>query len=588
MKTIFITLLLAFCACQVSAQTIHWTLAGSPYIIGGNSELNYSQHLIIDPGVEVIFAGNFQLKSHASIKAIGTPEQPIIFRAADTTGWHNDESTLGGWRGISMPAGNVSDTFIHCVFKDMKHGYFSWIGPGGIHTYRNLFMRDCEVYHCQNTASSSLGTILHLAPEPGKQVLIESCDIHDNFTRVAAVSIGEGNTIVRHSKLHHNTGGDVVRALLSDEALIEGNEIYENNTDLEGGFAAVQIAGKNVTLKGNLIHHNYSKSVGAVKSTMGRVTIESNHILNNTHDGSWVCGFTDGGGGLHLSHNNSGAWENTEYLVRNNVIANNYAPYYGGAIYMFNSKVWLMNNTIVNNKAKYSGSALYAFGANCQVRAKNNIIIGNVNETPSPTIPLESVRLEGGSVFSFDNNYIANPLALEVKLAAGIPYSGDTSHNIVGSTPGLIAPTNGAGDGVFALNADFGITNVSPCVNKGDTAGAFSSLLDINGHPRVVGNIDIGAYETDVPGSGTNIAQIWNIRSSIKAYPNPSNGLLNLELPTAQGQIMLYELSGRLLARQTHSDTQLSLDLSNYPSGTYLLQWTGEDGATSGIKVSLK
>ncbi|MEM6264109.1 MAG: VWA domain-containing protein [Bacteroidota bacterium] len=62
--------------------------------------------------------------------------------------------------------------------------------------------------------------------------------------------------------------------------------------------------------------------------------------------------------------------------------------------------------------------------------------------------------------------------------------------------------------------------------------------------------------------------------SSWKYYPNPTTGPLEVEIQGAQGELFLADVSGKLLERFAFTENQqLHLNLSNYPSGTYFLQY---------------
>ena len=58
-------------------------------------------------------------------------------------------------------------------------------------------------------------------------------------------------------------------------------------------------------------------------------------------------------------------------------------------------------------------------------------------------------------------------------------------------------------------------------------------------------------------------------------YPNPTNGLVNVEIQNQTIQnIKLYDLQGRLIKEISQSQ----LDLSNYSNGTYFLRAQTDKG----------
>lgn len=67
-------------------------------------------------------------------------------------------------------------------------------------------------------------------------------------------------------------------------------------------------------------------------------------------------------------------------------------------------------------------------------------------------------------------------------------------------------------------------------------------------------------------------------------YPNPSNGILNVTLPSSTGvcTFMIFNSTGQLVAKGSLTINQLNL--STLPSGLYSLQLTAADGKTSTTK----
>ena len=105
---------------NVGAAT--WNLAGSPYLIAGN--ITVTSTLNIQAGVEVVFLAHAQLKVNGILRAIGSQSQPIVFKRDDTTGWYNDATPNGGWRGIFFNEFNGVDSSLlsYCIVQDVKHG----------------------------------------------------------------------------------------------------------------------------------------------------------------------------------------------------------------------------------------------------------------------------------------------------------------------------------------------------------------------------------------------------------------------------------------------------------------------------------
>jgi hypothetical protein len=589
MKKLILLIALASGFMATHGQAMHWTQSGSPYLINGNITVGSGQSLIIDPGVEVVFTGNYRITADGPIYAIGDPERPIVFRSSDTTGWYNNETGTGGWAGIRF-SGHPSfcDSFRNCIVRDIKHNANSWQLLAGFKSNRSFYMDDCTFFHNKSVANSSPYRVLELEPAAGQTAILENSEFYNNEVGMDVIgNRGDGLKLVRGNNIHDNTGGTAIGAIFCRNLEIRGNEIHHNKSLTVGGHSAISLAANSALVSGNTIHHNYSKSSAAIASSMGKVIIEKNYILNNTHDSTWICGYTDGGGALHLSHNNNAPWDSTEYIVRNNVIANNYAPYYGGALYSFDAKIWFMNNTVVNNTGKYSGAAIYIMGTRGQLRAKNNIITGNKNTMLMTPPAVESIRINGGTYVEFSNNYVDRPVNQDLLRDGSLALSGNTG-NIIAGSAGMIAPTSGVGLQIDAINANFRIQNQSACVNAGDSIGARASATDIAEHIRVVGKIDIGAYETDVKGSGTGIENVTRQLLQLGITPNPAKDLVTLLLPENQGHFVLVNVAGAVVYEADHKGKIVSLPVGVYPRGIYMVRWQGEKNALGVSKIVLQ
>jgi len=90
---------------------------------------------------------------------------------------------------------------------------------------------------------------------------------------------------------------------------------------------------------------------------------------------------------------------------------------------------------------------------------------------------------------------------------------------------------------------------------------------------------------TPVGGTGTSVAE-QQLSSVLKAYPNPTTDLLQLQLQNNQTSalVQLYDLSGREVKRVTMSEMQQSVDLSDLAVGMYTLRMQGAVGSMKLIK----
>ncbi|WP_367391251.1 T9SS type A sorting domain-containing protein [Lewinella sp. LCG006] len=85
-----------------------------------------------------------------------------------------------------------------------------------------------------------------------------------------------------------------------------------------------------------------------------------------------------------------------------------------------------------------------------------------------------------------------------------------------------------------------------------------------------LGRVDLDAIvSTETPRSAIETA---------KVYPNPTHGVLQVELPqqASRAQLNLYNLQGQLVKQQVANSNMETMDLSNLPAGMYLLRVQGE------------
>jgi hypothetical protein len=63
----------------------------------------------------------------------------------------------------------------------------------------------------------------------------------------------------------------------------------------------------------------------------------------------------------------------------------------------------------------------------------------------------------------------------------------------------------------------------------------------------------------------------YNRETGLKVYPNPSNGILNLEVSGDSYTLSITDISGRVLKNSLINDSKTSIDIREFPSGVYFL-----------------
>ena len=583
--------------CSLYAQTIitgpnvsgTWNLAGSPYIIQTQVTVAAADMLIIEPGVVIRFQPSTKLRINGQLIASGTSNAPITFQATDTTNWSNDTTPNGGWNGIHFHpyAGSGTDQsqLKYCIIEDGKYGYsFFQAYSNACTSERGLKISHCTFRHNRSgsglyIAESPLRTATFLSNDT---IEIKDCIFYNNASLQGVVQSsngGGGFTRISGCHFYQNSIGSCINAHFNN-LVIEANEI-DHNTMLNSA-APINVALGNVIIRANRIHHNESEDYGGIACRAGRITIENNLVCNNRQTDPF-CGITGGGAGINIAHNDGSDFMDTYYIVRNNIIANNHAGFGGGGLYVFNARAVISNNHIINNYSESFGNGLQVTNPNSEVYLKNNLFHsqyapGNVDTT-------NVVYILSANKILFDNNTIPSSFSKSVNAASGYTLIGDTIHNVISTNPGIVNPTPDNSYLSDATIADFNLLSSSVCIDHGDTAGSFPAIIDYAENNRLVGIIDIGAYEYQAGKEPLEIEE-ENI-ASFTIYPNPAeiNTGFNVILPEATGRIIIYDLTGRQIFHQPVTQQIQRLDFNPESKGIYLVHFYGRKTYTQKLII---
>ncbi|MBK7761833.1 MAG: T9SS type A sorting domain-containing protein [Bacteroidetes bacterium] len=596
MKSIFTLLLIlvsmfGFSQTQITSPTVSgtWTTSGSPYIINNIISVNGGSSLVIQPGVIVKFKAATKIVVNGSLQAIGTASQKIIFQANDTIGWSNEGITAGGWNGIHFMTYSGSGPDIsglaYCSISDTKYGF---AGPvqytNTLTTFRKLKVSYTDIFH--NTA----GTGLYVAGDnisintsvAADTVEFDHCKIYNNtsvFGIIHNSNYGGGYTHIHHCELNNNVKGSPIWGTWNN-LFIEYNDIHHNT--MINDSAPIKLTVGNAQISHNKVRHNICDQLAAIGCRSGIIDIDNNLICNNQQM-SGSCGATGGGGGMHLSFNEGATtFAQTYYRVRNNVIVNNYSAYGGGGIYVFTARAEISNNTIVNNT---SGSTLakgiMVLNPLCEVFIKNNILNGNTY--PGMHDSSYSIGVYSANKVQVDYNYLPSNYSNAVFGVGGFTQFGDTTHNVIGTNPMLVAPTANNAYTTDASTADFGIALTSPCVDKGDSTATHPLALDYIGNPRFAGvKMDIGAYEVIKTAEWLSDTEYDSFQ--ITMYPNPASSHLYLQLPFSHANMIITDMNGRAVYENSMGADKQTIDISKWVEGIYIVRCNVE-GKTSSRRL---
>ena len=561
----------------------HWTLAGSPYNVYNDIQIASSQSLIIDAGVSIVMQGPYRILVYGSLQAAGTSALPINFQVADTTGFTTDNATAaGGWHGLQFfpygGAGTDNSSMQYCNITNTKFLPADLSIVPEVHTLliqRSLKVSNCNIHNNRTTPTAHVD-LFSIYSSTGQVAELAGCSVYDNFSAeygMLSFNIIGGSTFIHDSKFYRNTTAQSLLDFSWANVLLTNNEIYENSVfGTVSAMSTIYVEGK-ATLTGNKIHDNTGTMDGAFYANGGFVDIIGNMFVNNRHT-SGTCGIVDGGGAMNLAWNSGTiTHDSTLYNVKNNIIANNYSPFNGGGIKLYNANAIVTNNQLVNNQCT-GGAALYIFdNSSSKMTFKNNIFYGNAHDTSALNSPvIEAVLVTGASILQYDHNWAQYSTAAELSVAGtGYTITGDTTKNIVGADPGMVAPTHKPGIYTGAMAANFALLPTSPCINVGDTVGIIAGPVDIAGNARIYGaKIDMGAYEY-LPALGALYSPA--AENPVQVYPNPARSQVFVSVPAASGTIEVIDVTGKVVDRKSVVSTLTYFDIHNLTRGVYLVVW---------------
>ena len=196
-------------------------------------------------------------------------------------------------------------------------------------------------------------------------------------------------------------------------------------------------------------------------------------------------------------------------------------------------------------------------------------------------------RPTGIAVDASGNIYIADVNNQRVRKLAPctMPVSGTISgpstviigNNITLATTG----TGGTWSSVFTARATVSASGMVHAITSGVDTIKYT-VTNTCGTARSTYVVNITAFKP-----GENAITESNAPASLNVYPNPSNGMLNLE--TAQGSgittVLVFDISGKMVQQVNGNGNTLQLNISDYTPGVYILRVMQEDGSISQVRI---
>lgn len=582
--------LLANAATNITTPTVsgHWTMAGSPYKIFNNITVGTGLTLEIDPGVQILFQGNYHLEVLGRLLAVGTATQNIDFTVGDTTGWEGDPiHSVGGWHGMQFPPSSSSSN--NSILKYCNLSYAKFVDSDLYSGYSDLYLlyarQSLTVENCSFFKNKSLCGALCLVTvytssftfSDSYSIDINDCSFYDNIAKSVIIESyqSKGPIKITNSRIFNNNA----RYIVLGENLklyFENNDVFGNISE-QGIINTISYPNLFVTqayIRGNKVHDNTMLTTASISCASGKIFMEKNIICNNKNTLGAGCLEWQGGAGVRCWYEDSSV--PTKFIISNNIIANNNAHDMGAGIMICNGNADVISNTIVNNSAPKGPGISFFHGMfySAPTVIKNNLFYHNVNTSSVQG----NVGGEIGNEILYENNWTEYPISTDVNVNLAT-INGTVSTNVIGTNPMLVAPTLTADVNESALAANFSLSASSPCINNGSVCSNMG-YSDYANNYRIFGtSIDIGAYEYGSNPFPLNAPISSSVKPlSLSVYPNPASNSLVISTPEANGTIQLLDISGRQVVEQTVSTMATTFDIQHIARGVYLATWSNSEG----------
>ena len=284
---------------------------------------------------------------------------------------------------------------------------------------------------------------------------------------------------IRNSTVH-GSGESGIQFNWSEFITIEGNETYENGST--GWFSGISIY--------------QTRNITGDTTTQGFRTIVRNNI---SHDNVTKTGqHTDGNGIIidDFQSTQTSGYKNYTYptLVDGNVVYNNGGK---GIQVTWSDGVTVSNNTAYHNNQDSLNTGTWR-GELSNSQSSNNTWVNNI-AVSDPSINKNNTAIDNTSTGGYTNKNViwSNNVTFNgasgqasLRLDGGNAAPSAANGNKLGVDPLFVNPANG----------DFHVKAGSPAIDAGTGAYGLGST-DVSGAPRVVGTVDVGAYEQGSGGS---------------------------------------------------------------------------------------
>lgn len=398
-----------------------WTPLGNPYNVIGNINVPTGLTLIINPGVEVIFNGNFQFNvgTNATLQALGQKGDSVVFTSA--------VPGVVIWNGIRFINASSACSLMYCVIEygsaTPGGGGQSSDGGGIFCSGTDLFISHCTIRFC--SASGDGGGMYCLFSDPtieystffensatmGGGIHLDGCNptiMECLICDCSASSNGGGlccrnasNPMIDLTTFTDNsaTNGGGIHSDQSSSPMIQTCQISYCVASWQGGGVCCMDNSMPMIYDTKIVSGNLATRGGGIYIEESSGDIQHNIISENAA--------SDGGGIFIGYYSNPSIANNTisrnsaidggglycdEFtpILEFNAVYRNYALNCGGGSYFWGcDTINTLKNTYYGNVAGVLGGGIYLFSSTIIVN--NSIFWDNVD--PTGMVPFMQIRL---------------------------------------------------------------------------------------------------------------------------------------------------------------------------------------------------
>ena len=234
---------------HISQDTL-WTLTDSPYVVVGNVTIDRTATLTIEPEVEILFGGEFNILVYGKIVANGNQNQMIRFSS------NKKEPSSGDWIGIIFN-GSEPSTLRYCTIEYATNG--TTINNSSVE------IRNSEIRNCSQNGIVIIDS----------NVTVESNTITGNIQNGILIS-GNGQVNVTNNEFKMNENGILLTGDNVSNVNIRNNKILQSR---QKGIHLGANEYTNIEVSNNIVSSNYH---GVYISGEKSPYITNNSIAYNT------------------------------------------------------------------------------------------------------------------------------------------------------------------------------------------------------------------------------------------------------------------------------------------------------------------